>query len=201
MRCPRDDGRGKEHTLVVDYNSARRAIFRIQRENGEKSISSPYPDGEDTPWKVNSPPWQQDLMNEVVDPANIHNVTLSPTNVNFDGTIYQYDPTVNCSVLQYDTVYEFNVFRTSVHPYHLHAYPMQVQSGCEPHLIGEFYDTMSSMETDCTVRFRTLGESGKTPMHCHLLRHEDAGAMTWMWVEGGPSLNPNPEPPIDSCYA
>lgn len=54
--------------------------------------------------------------------------------------------------------------------------------GCGAHKEGEFYDTLSS--GSCKVRFKTADFGQRMVMHCHVLSHEDNGAMTWMNVVG-----------------
>jgi len=94
------------------------------------------------------------------------------------------------------------------HPLHLHVFPMQVVGIIEngvvvpkdcpgetdssgnvfSYKLYEFYDTIKprarSDPKTCVVRFRTLGYSGKVLFHCHMLLHEDEGAMAWVYVEG-----------------
>jgi len=52
---------------------------------------------------------------------------------------------------------------------------------------GEYYDVVSRA---CAVRFdmnaaTSSAYEGRTIMHCHILEHEDQGAMGWMDVLGG----------------
>ena len=85
-------------------------------------------------------------------------------------------------------VQEWSLFGNSGHPFHLHVYHVQAQAGCggsfEP---GEYYDTVTS---SCAVRFDLNAATsrvydGRTIMHCHMLDHEDQGAMGWTDVQGG----------------
>jgi hypothetical protein len=69
------------------------------------------------------------------------------------------------------------------HPFHLHVYHQQVQGVCNGGDFedGEYYDTISG---SCDVRFDTDPQTttsfdGRTIMHCHILQHEDNGAMGW----------------------
>jgi hypothetical protein len=65
---------------------------------------------------------------------------------------------------------------------------------------GEFVDTIDSEVGDCTVRFNAIDHCGRTVFHCHILTHEDTGAMHWVdFLEGGsgpttPSTTPPPTP-------
>lgn len=71
--------------------------------------------------------------------------------------------------------------------FHLHVYHMQVvqPGGCEHHEEGQWYDVISS-SVSCLVRFRMADYGGRVVLHCHFLKHEDSGAMTWIDVVGGP---------------
>ena len=79
-----------------------------------------------------------------------------------------------------------------------------IVSGCDSdkYAVGEFYDTLESSST-CTVRFKTADFGGPMVMHCHVLSHEDTGAMVWMAVGGGGGggppgpapATPGPTPP------
>jgi hypothetical protein len=69
------------------------------------------------------------------------------------------------------------------HPFHLHVYHQQVQGACSGGAFedGEYYDTISG---SCDIRFdtnpaTTTAYNGRTIMHCHILQHEDNGAMGW----------------------
>ncbi len=80
------------------------------------------------------------------------------------------------------------------HPFHLHVYHQQVQGVCNGGDFedGEFYDTISG---SCDVRVNTTVSAydGRTIMHCHILEHEDNGAMGWADMIGGfppPTLPP-----------
>jgi len=86
-----------------------------------------------------------------------------------------------------DGVQEWNVKGATNHPFHLHVYHFQAQENCGDYEAGEYYDTIAAA---CNIRFdlnpatSTVYE-GKTIMHCHILDHEDQGAMGWMNVIGG----------------
>jgi hypothetical protein len=79
------------------------------------------------------------------------------------------------------------------HPFHLHVYHVQPYSRC-PGVAstgsfegGEWYDVIDG---ECLVRFDLRPEfttvfQGRTIMHCHILEHEDQGAMGWMNVADG----------------
>jgi hypothetical protein len=56
-------------------------------------------------------------------------------------------------------------------------------SGCGDYEYGEFYDTISASGS-CRVRFKTADFGQRMVLHCHVLSHEDNGAMVWMDVQG-----------------
>ena len=58
--------------------------------------------------------------------------------------------------------------------------------GCGMHEEGQYYDIISASGS-CTVRFRMADIGGRCVMHCHVLTHEDNGAMVWVDVQGGPA--------------
>jgi FtsP/CotA-like multicopper oxidase with cupredoxin domain len=92
-------------------------------------------------------------------------------------------------------VQEWSINGATNHPFHLHVYHVQVQSDCGPYEAGEYYDVIAG---NCDLRFdMSPGEAyeGRTIFHCHILQHEDQGAMAWMDVIGGraPPTFPNGE--------
>ncbi len=132
-----------------------------------------------------------------------------------------WDENVSLGVVPYGGIYEWTIIGSGAHPYHQHLYHMLIvePGGCGFHEEGEFYDTLSASGS-CLVRFyaidigqrmvlvRTcltcIGITHHAPnkpflmhffsihlQHCHVLGHEDNGAMTWMDVTGTPSANQN----------
>jgi FtsP/CotA-like multicopper oxidase with cupredoxin domain len=217
FKCPMPDGPMSHHRLYLS-DDVFLEIPVVPTPMKAKVTSSPWVDGQEgKPWKVNLPPWQQDLSSfnpdsfpsqcqlgecndETEDYCCEHTVSISPRDITWDGRRYEFDPEESCDSFTYGRTYQLSLSLTQFHPYHLHAYPMQIQSNCAPHRQGEWYDTIAAVDTEvgtaCVVRFKAQGEAGKTPMHCHLLRHEDAGAMTWANVIDGPSLPTEPWPPV-----
>jgi FtsP/CotA-like multicopper oxidase with cupredoxin domain len=119
--------------------------------------------------------------------------------------------------LEYDKIYQFYIQHPAVpdgrlHPIHLHVYPMQIEGKIEngqlvpgdcagsnnllPYKRGEFYDTVLSPDS-CVVRFRSRGMGGQVMLHCHMLAHEDGGAMIWVQVNGGPDSAAKENPPVE----
>jgi len=95
-----------------------------------------------------------------------------------------------------DIVNEWTLKSVSAHPFHLHLYHQQIQFNCGiGHDDGEFYDVVAAVSSgqDCTVRFISSDHSGRTTLHCHILTHEDGGAMGWINVKSdGPRTDTVP---------
>jgi hypothetical protein len=74
-----------------------------------------------------------------------------------------------------------------MHPFHLHIYHVQALASTMGFEVGEYYDVLAAK---MSVRFdlnssSSSAYSGRTIMHCHILEHEDQGAMGWLNVTGG----------------
>jgi FtsP/CotA-like multicopper oxidase with cupredoxin domain len=157
----------------------------------EAGDAGPHPYAEDgvSMWSATRPDYLRDLSGETN--VNLETVRMGARTVNgskFD----MHDPTF---ALPADSVQEWDIRGAAQHPLHLHVYHFQA-SGCGGDFEdGEYYDTMSS---NCAVRFDLNAATsspydGRTTMHCHILAHEDQGAMGWLDVQGGegPPTFPN----------
>ena len=92
---------------------------------------------------------------------------------------------------------EWNIKGARNHPFHLHVYHVQMNGACGPFEDGEYYDTVAG--SGCDVRFdlnpaTSSVYDGRTIMHCHILLHEDEGAMGWADVQGGDPPPAFPDP-------
>jgi FtsP/CotA-like multicopper oxidase with cupredoxin domain len=78
------------------------------------------------------------------------------------------------------SVQEWNIKGARQHPFHQHVYHVQMNGACGTAFEdGEYYDTVAG---NCLVRFNLNPATssvyeGRTIMHCHILLHEDEGAM------------------------
>jgi FtsP/CotA-like multicopper oxidase with cupredoxin domain len=133
-------------------------------------------------WSAYRPAYLRDLRS--VSNVNSERISMGARTVN--GSKFDVDtPTFT---LNADAVQEWSIKGAVNHPFHLHVYHFQAQSGCGGDFeAGEYYDTMAG---NCSVRFdlndaTSSPYEGRTIMHCHILTHEDEGAMTWMDVVGG----------------
>lgn len=93
----------------------------------------------------------------------------------------------------YDSdIQQWQIIGSARHPFHLHVYHIQIATpgGCgDDYEYGEWYDTISASASTstCDVRFRMIDYGGRIVMHCHVLGHEDRGAMGWVGVQYGPA--------------
>ncbi len=156
----------------------------------------PHPyaaDGVST-WSAVRPSYLRDLGAEAN--LNTETVSIGARTVNNE----KFDVDVPTFTLNADAVQEWTLSGAANHPFHLHVYHVQT-FGCGGDFEdGEYYDTVAS---DCTVRFdldTATGSpyAGRTMMHCHILGHEDRGAMGWVDVIGG---TPPPTFPAGHGYA
>lgn len=70
-------------------------------------------------------------------------------------------------------------------------------SNCGPLDNGEYYDTVADYPggggvSNCKVKFKMQDVGGRVVLHCHILRHEDLGAMGWINVIGGKTTPSSP---------
>ncbi|MDX1665235.1 MAG: multicopper oxidase domain-containing protein [Candidatus Promineifilaceae bacterium] len=148
------------------------------------SDPGPHPyagDGVST-WSAARPSYLRDLRGE----TNVHFEKINMGARTVNGS--KFDPNTPIFRLNADSVQEWSIKGAGNHPFHLHVYHFQAQDGCGGDFeAGEYYDTMAG---NCAVRFdlnaaTSTPYAGMTIMHCHILEHEDQGAMTWMDVIGG----------------
>lgn len=137
-------------------------------------------------WFSNRPAYLRDMRDTAVDnnvlSINAETVNMGARTINgnkFDGAVPTFD-------LSATDTQEWTIKGAKMHPFHLHVYHMQAQADCGDYEAGEFYDTISS---SCLVRFDTNTATstvfgGVTVMHCHILAHEDQGAMGWIRLSG-----------------
>lgn len=167
-------------------------IVNINLVSGSPNTGTPFTDS-GANWNPILPNYMTSTIG--LTPAESHTIQMQAAAITYDGTANSWNPTVPAGTWTYGTLVQLTVSASGAHPYHLHAYPMQVVNTCSGFTTGEWYDTISSTSS-CTVRLWVTGHSGRVPMHCHFLSHEDNGAMTWVRVNGGPSLPSSPNPAV-----
>jgi FtsP/CotA-like multicopper oxidase with cupredoxin domain len=142
-------------------------------------------------WSALRPVYLHDLRDKTpVDTDSIRMGARSVLGRKFDKVIPNLTKNAN-------GVQEWSLNGATNHPFHLHIYHVQVQNDCGPFEAGEFYDVIAG---NCDLRFDMSAQEayeGRTIFHCHILAHEDQGAMGWMDVIGG---RPPPIFPGDGDY-
>jgi FtsP/CotA-like multicopper oxidase with cupredoxin domain len=156
-------------------------VARVFVDGVSDASVHPYAaDGVST-WASNRPAYLRDLRGQpVTDTETIRMGARSVLGSKFDADV----PNL---VKQANGIQEWNLNGANMHPFHLHVYHVQMVAACGPYEAGEYYDVVAG---NCTVRFdlnpaTSTVYDGRTIFHCHILEHEDQGAMGWMDVIGG----------------
>ncbi len=140
-------------------------------------------------WSAPRPAYLRDLRAE----TQVENRKVSMGARTINGS--KWDPDVPTFSIPAGAVQELTIKGATQHPYHQHVYHLQMNGACGAFEDGEYYDTIAG---SCTARFDLSGASsvydGRTVMHCHILSHEDQGAMGWMDVIGGLAPPQFPDP-------
>ncbi len=132
-------------------------------------------------WSATRPTYLRDLRNE----PTVHNESISMGARTVNGQkMDMMNPNLT---LPTTDVQEWSLSGNVRHPFHLHIYHVQALEDDRDFEAGEYYDVVASQ---MSVRFdlnsaTTTTFSGATVMHCHILEHEDLGAMGWLDVIGG----------------
>lgn len=170
-----------------DVNSARGTpIVEIRISGSGSTGPSPWQDESTlTAWLPARPAY---LENSVTGPAggNTYSIAMSGAQINGQS----WDANTAVTTMSFGTTQQWTISGSGAHPFHLHLFHMQVATagGCGGIFEeGEYYDTIST--TTCTVRFKLVDIGGRMVMHCHVLGHEDNGAMTWIDVTGAPAAS------------
>jgi FtsP/CotA-like multicopper oxidase with cupredoxin domain len=141
----------------------------------------------DGTWLANRPSYLRDLRSAT--PIANETISMGARTINgskFDAKVATFD--VSTAGVQ-----EWLVKGATNHPFHLHIYHMQMNGTCGDFEDGEYYDTIAA--NGCLVRFDSNPETasvyeGRTIMHCHILAHEDQGAMGWVDVTVPGAMKP-----------
>ena len=133
-------------------------------------------------WSADRPTYLRDLRNETN--VNTERIGMGARSVNG----VKFDVNTPLFTLNADAIQEWSIKGAVNHPFHLHVYHFQAMAGCGGDFEeGEYYDTLAG---SCSIRFdlnaaTSSPYAGRTIMHCHILEHEDQGAMTWVNIVGG----------------
>ena len=174
VRCSNDS--------VITVNGT--TVANVLVSGAGNTTVGPYANGSTgSTWSAVRPPYLADLRTVAASEQHSESIRMGARALN--GTKFNHD--VPNLTLAADKVQNWSVSGNTQHPFHLHVYHFQAQNCSGDYENGEFYDTMTSA---CTVRFdmrasRGTAYEGRTIMHCHILEHEDQGAMGWMDVIGG----------------
>ena len=196
VRCSGDSTLTVGNTVVANIY----ADANLPADN----TAHPYAADGTSQWASFRPGYLRDLR----DPA----LAIEGTSVTNFETVNMGARTINGSkfdineptfITQADGVQEWNVKGATNHPFHLHVFHFQAQTDCGEYEAGEFYDTIAAA---CNVRFDLNPQTstvfdGKTIFHCHLLDHEDQGAMGYMVVQPAPGTIPAPTYPVSAGFS
>jgi FtsP/CotA-like multicopper oxidase with cupredoxin domain len=184
VRCTNDS--------TITINGA--TVANVYINGSGNTTVGPYSDGSTgTTWSAARPAYLRDLRTVPSAEVHVEDIRLGARTVN--GAKFNHD--VPNLTLASDKVQHWSLSGNNQHPFHLHVYHVQAQDCGGAFEPGEYYDTVS---TACAVRFDLNAATssvyeGRTIMHCHILEHEDQGAMGWSDVVGG---LPPPSFPADS---
>ena len=173
VRCSGDSTLSVDGTTVADI---------YVDGTGDTSVHPWAADGSST-WNPTRPDYLRDLQSETT--LNSESVSMGARTINGS----KFDEDTATFTLNADSVQEWSISGAKNHPFHLHVYHMQSQNCGGDFEDGEYYDVI---DQNCDVRFdldasTTTSYEGRTIMHCHILAHEDQGAMGWLDVVGGSS--------------
>jgi len=167
---------------------ANNVVANVFADGAGDTTVSPYDNGQ--PWSAARPDYLRDLRDEV--PDNTETVRMGARTIN--GSRFDHD--IATFELTPDGMQSWSLNGARNHPFHLHVYHVQVDGGCGEYEDGEYYDVISEncdLLFDLDTRTSTI-YAGRTIMHCHILEHEDQGAMGWLKVLGSPDPGVIPEP-------
>jgi len=165
----------------------------LVQDDPNNADASPYAGGTSS-WSLDRPYYLRDLREEPV--GNSESVNMGARTINGS----KFDPNVATFVLDAEAatgLQRWTLKGARNHPFHLHIYHVQIDGNCADYEDGEYYDVVAN---NCAILFdldashpESTVYDGRTIMHCHVLEHEDQGAMGWVDVVGGmgPPTFPN----------
>lgn len=173
--------------IWYDVNSPRGdPIVELRISGAGSSAPSPWQDESTlTPWLPARPAY---LQNNLAAPPGGDTYSIAMSGAQINGQ--SWDASTPITTMSFGTMQQWGVSGSGAHPFHLHLFHMQIATpgGCGGlYEEGEYFDTISG--TTCVVRFKLIDIGGRMVMHCHVLGHEDNGAMTWIDVTGAPAAS------------
>lgn len=171
---------------TISVGGTQVASILVQGDSSD-TTASPYTNNGTSSWSVvDRPYYLRDLRGEPV--GNSESVNMGARTINGS----KFDLDVATFVLDADAasgLQRWTLKGARNHPFHLHIYHVQIDGSCADYEDGEYYDVVAN---NCAIRFdldatdpRSTVYDGRTIMHCHVLEHEDQGAMGWTDVVGG----------------
>jgi FtsP/CotA-like multicopper oxidase with cupredoxin domain len=150
-----------------------------------------------TTWSADRPGYLRDLRGLTA--VESRTVNMGARTVNGS----KFDMDVPTFTIPTGSVQNWTIKGAGAHPFHLHVNHFQMQGACGPFEDGEYYDTLAS--SPCATRFDLNPATsnvydGTTVMHCHILDHEDQGAMGWSDIVGGLAPPAFPGPGFSELY-
>lgn len=158
----------------------------------------PYSDGATgTTWSARRPDYLRDLRSA----SSVERRTVNMGARTVSGS--KFDMAVPTFTIPTGSVQDWTIKGAGAHPFHLHVYHFQMNGSCGAFEDGEYYDTLAA--GPCSTRFdlnptTSSVYDGMTIMHCHILDHEDQGAMGWADVQGGLAPPAFPDPAFRELY-
>ncbi len=152
----------------------------------------PFAPGGSGMWSAWRPTYLRDLRTVPDTDVNFDSVSMGARTINGS----KWDINVPTFSKIADMAQEWSIGGATNHPFHLHIYHVQALASASDFEAGEYYDVIAA---NMDVRFDLSSATsspydGRAVLHCHILDHEDRGAMGWMDVLGG---TPPPTYPLD----
>jgi FtsP/CotA-like multicopper oxidase with cupredoxin domain len=172
VRCTNDS------TITINGT----AIANVLVSGTGNTTVGPFSNGSSgSTWSAIRPPYLRDLRGV----TSVNNETVNMGARTINGA--KFDMAVPTFTLPADKVQNWTIKGNTQHPFHLHVYHVEAVNCSGSFEPGEYYDTLTD---PCDVRFDLNAATssvfdGKAIMHCHILEHEDQGAMGWLDVVGG----------------
>lgn len=146
--------------------------------------TTPHPFAPDgiSMWSALRPYYLRDLRG--LTPVSNQSISMGARTINGS----KFNEHVPTFTLTPNSIQEWNFSGAVQHPFHIHTYHLQPQTATQNFEAGEFYDVLAAnvnARFDFNAATSSSVYSGMAIMHCHVLAHEDQGAMGWMNVVGG----------------
>ncbi len=143
-------------------------------------------------WSALRPGYLRDLRGVPNNNVTLDSISMGARTVNSE----KFNVNVPTFTKLADSVQQWSLSGATNHPFHLHIYHVQALDSASDFEAGEYYDVIAA---NVDIRFDLSPATsspfdGRAILHCHILSHEDRGAMGWMDVLGG---TPPPAYPLD----